>query len=91
MKQIEMFYDEYEYHYGDGMFPIVFQTKDTFHFKKDTFHFIFDPKTSAWNQHKEHLVISGLDGDNGVKLLEILGKGKAIYNSYGRCIFHTTL
>jgi len=81
--QVIMYYDDYEKYFGDGFYPLVQREKKENTQIKISFKYIND----YWIQITQD-EITGLDDNNGSKLLEILNRegnkeGKVIKNSYG--------
>lgn len=93
---VHLFYDDYEYNYGDGLYPIVEKTKYTPHYIDYLCKFKYNESELAWHQEdyeEDHRYIKDLDLHQGEKLLKILNDmagvaGTKIYNRF-RCIFST--
>ena len=67
----KLYYDEYECYNGDGFYPCL--KKDKTCCTEIIIPFIYNSKLNSWIQKSERC-ISGLDGNNGVDLLNILNK-----------------
>lgn len=86
---VTLYYDEYEYFNGDGFFPQI--DKDATCCKEIEVKFIYNNIFNCWIQ-KTGICISGLDGDNESKLLNILNSkhnlnGNYIANVFGYKIY----
>lgn len=86
-----LFYDTYECEFGDGFYPVINQ--DDLSYKRIEIKFLFNPTNNCWIQMNQQ-DISGLDGDNGIKLLNIMNKKNnvnciEIYNSHNKKIYPT--
>jgi len=84
-----LFYDTYEYEFGDGFYPTI--EKDVLTNKQISINFLYDKTKNQWIQINE-IVISGLDGDNGINLLNLMNKKNnvncvAIYNSCKQILY----
>jgi hypothetical protein len=78
-----MYYDEYECLHGDGFYPCM-EPEEGFHEINLTFMLY----KQTWVQHpRSKYTIFGLDGNNGIKLLQYLNQSvdesesTSIYNS----------
>jgi hypothetical protein len=83
---VKMYYDEYEKYFGDGFYPLLENEKD-----KSQITISFEYMNNYWIQ-KSQDEITGLDGDIGKNLLEILNReankmGTLIKNNYGLIIY----
>jgi len=86
-----LFYDTYEYEFGDGFYPTI--EKDDISNKQIEIQFLYNKKQNCWVQQNE-IVISGLDGNNGIQLLTRMNEKKnvccvAIYNYFNSKIYPT--
>lgn len=86
-----LFYDTYEYEFGDGFYPML--QKGDLSYKQIDIKFLYNIKHNCWVQTNE-IVISGLDGDNGVNLLNRMNeknnlKCVAIYNFHNQKLYPT--
>jgi hypothetical protein len=84
--RVKMYFDEYEKYFGDGFYPLLEKEKDNSQITI-SFEYIND----CWMQ-KSQDEITGLDGDIGKNLLEILNReanesGTVIKNSVGLIIY----
>ena len=94
---VQLFYDDYEYKHGDGLYPIVSKTRYTPQYIEYLCKFDYNEGELAWRQHynpdEDRRYIKDLDLHQGKQLLKILNdlagvSGTKIYNRF-RCIFST--
>ena len=83
---VDLWYDEYERYNGDGYYPLTKQ--DTPCDMRETH--VFQKELNCWKQITGD-PISGLDGDAGIQLLDILNANGSncitIKNSFGRTLY----
>ena len=79
-----LYYDKYEYEFGDGFYPTIEQYNpcNEFTYISFTYNIVFN----SWIQ-TDGFNICGLDGENGINLLNIMNtkynvNGKSIKNKY---------
>jgi hypothetical protein len=89
-----MYYDTYEYHYGDGFYPCTLPSEvcntaiDLFFIQKLKSWYQIDPTQIPQLEDKKCINITGLDGNNGHLLLCILNQNAdtnhdCLYNIFG--------
>jgi hypothetical protein len=66
-----LYYDKYEYEFGDGFYPVI--EKNNSCSEETAITFLYNKFYNSWVQ-VDNINISGLDGDNGIKLLNIMNK-----------------
>ena len=71
MSLIKLYYDDYEYEFGDGFYP---QLNELSGYKYKQVQFEFIPERNAWKQvfDSEQKAITGLDPPYGKELLDML-------------------
>ena len=71
MSLIKLYYDDYEYEFGDGFYP---QLNELSGYKYKQVQFEFIPERNAWKQvfDSEQKAITGLDPPYGEELLSVL-------------------
>jgi len=84
-----LYYDKHEYYDGDGFYPNIKNTEP--YTEKTYVSFLYDSVFNYWVQI-DGICISGLDGDIGEKLLNIMNKKYyvnciEIVNSFGVRIY----
>ena len=92
--KVTMYYDTYEYHYGDGFYPCTLPTDacntpiDLFFIQKLKSWYQIDTTKITELEDIKYINITGLDGNNGNLLLCILNQNAntnhdCLYNTYG--------
>jgi hypothetical protein len=66
-----IYYDKYEYEFGDGFYPTIEQYNPCN--ESDYVSFTYNKNYNCWVQ-TDGINICGLDGNNGINLLNIINK-----------------